>query len=118
MEINYNYWIVFATGTALGLALTFAIAWMAGRGNIVTRMLLRMGAAFFLMVPVYSVLGETTREWFMPYNNGWATFEPWADSLIGTFIAISFVLAVVVSFIIERLFRLMLPQRNATTSSV
>jgi len=126
-------WIELGVSTCIGLAFIFALARVAGRGEIEHRILLRVFGAFFLILPVYhGLLAVLLSDLFLSIDPTWQIFTPWLNflRLIGfqignnvrdlniliywTLLAISFPVAFPLGWIIERLFRLILSQRDAT----
>jgi len=109
-------------GSYISLVTVFAVAWMGERGSEAIRILLRLFAAVLLMAPVYSALDWSMHGWFIPPGKSSQTFKPWldfvysigfgktrGDILTGTVFAFSFMIAIVSGWIIEQLFRLLLP---------
>lgn len=122
--MSFEGWMVILAASFVGLLILFVLARINKRGSFLIRMLVRLFAAFFLMLPVYDVLVASLQGW-LTVGSGWRTLAPWLDFLtslglaprhyllIGTFLAVSFLIAIPLGWIIELLFRRLARSANA-----
>jgi len=123
--MSIQFLIIAGTVTCLSLAIHFALAWMAGRGHVAIRIALRVAAVLFTSLSVFcglAVIFFGSRSYNRYYDQLFVLYEillsPTEDTIsFGILIdsilfTISFVLAIPIGRIIERLFRHILPPRD------
>jgi len=111
---------------SLNLVLHFTLTWMAGRGRIAVRIFLRVAAVLFMTLSIFAelitilviadnaisfklyVLWPLYEYYFSPTEDTISLSLPIDLALL----AVSFVLAFPASWIIKRLYRLILPRRD------
>ena len=114
MHFGFESWIILAVLLCIGLAILLANAWTTHKTNAAVGILVRVIAAPFFTLHVYVIINLILTDWFLPYNGGWQTFGRWlfflrsigigdgaGNALIGTFLVLSFILAVPLAWFIE-----------------
>lgn len=119
-------WIILGVVMSLNLVLHFTLTWMAGRGRIAVRIFLRVAAVLFMTLSIFAelitilviadnaisfklyVLWPLYEYYFSPTEDTISLSLPIDLALL----AVSFVLAFPASWIIKRLYRLILPRRD------